>query len=247
MKIIITGTGGSVGPHVVNKFSNEGWTVYPWNRNVVNPGNPKAVEEFVLGIQPDAIIHLATGSHNWTEQLSALSKKYGARFLYSSSVSVWSDSAPAPLTVDSAVDGDSEYAKYKYEGELRSLKVNPDAYIARLGWQISRDKTVNSMTRYLNELMEREGVIHCSTSWFPSCSFVEDTAAALYNIITDQNPGLFLVNSNENLNFYNIVEMVLREFPESVPGGKTDTSNPFSMDNRMFDARVKIRKFLSQD
>ena len=87
MKIIITGTGGSVGPHVVNKFSNEGWTVYPWNRNIVNPENPKAVEEFVNGIQPDAIIHLATGSHNWTEQLSALSKKYGARFLYTSSVS----------------------------------------------------------------------------------------------------------------------------------------------------------------
>lgn len=243
MKIIVTGTGGSVGPHVVNKFSKEGWTVYPWDRNAVNPESPKAVEEFVTGIQPDAVIHLATGSHNWTEQLAALSWQHKIKFLYTSSVSVWSDFAPAPLTVDSAVDGDSDYAKYKYEGEQRSLKVNPDTYIVRLGWQISRDKTVNSMTRYLNELMEKDGIIHCSRHWFPSCSFVEDTADALYDILKSHKPGLYLVNSNESMSFFDIVKMILAEYPDSVPDGKCDGESNFKMDNRMYDGRVSIKKF----
>lgn len=153
-------------------------------------------------------------------------------------MSVWSDYVKYPVTVNTIPDGDSDYAKYKLECEKRILEANRGAYIVRLGWQIGNSPDSNNMLRYLYMQMEEKGCISASRSWYPACSFIWDTAAAAYDIVTNNKPGLYLADSNNGLSFYDIAVMLSKKHT----GLHVKDDSDFKMDNRMVDDRVKINK-----
>jgi dTDP-4-dehydrorhamnose reductase len=236
MKVLVTGTNGTVAPVVVERLAASGHGVVAWDRSRVSPDDPAAVRAFVARVSPDWIVHAATGSPDWAETLAAASG-LPARLLYVSSASVFSGRGPAPIRTDAAPDAADDYGVYKAECERRVAAANADTLIVRIGWQIGDAPGGNTMLTYLAEAHARDGAIRASTRWFPACSFLRDTADAFLELMEREAAGVYHVDGNPGLSFFEIASRLnrLHETPWTVV-----PSDDFVFDNRMADDRVAV-------
>ncbi len=242
MNIIITGVCGTVAPHFIKHYQQLGYKVINWDLQGLTVNDESKIKRFIADCKTDLILHLSLAPVEISELLAKIAFYSGIKFLYTSSVSVWSDFVKYPVTIDTPVCGISEYARYKYESEQRILTANKNSYIARIGWQIGYGTGSTDMVNYLCKEMQKNGVIKASRNWFPACSFMRDTAPAICEILENQPSGLYLVDSNNGLSFYEIATELSRVYAY----WHISDENDFVMDNRMLDERVKIRKFVRE-
>lgn len=205
MKAVITGMSGTVAPALSNYLVSKNAVVVRWDRNIIPPENQKACFDFLAGVQPDYLFHCASGSPAWAELISRLCHRLGIKVIYTSSVSIYSGSQRGPFTIHDRPSPDDNYGVYKLECEQRMLSFNPDAVVARLGWQIGTEPGKNHMVNHLDSVFGNEGKITASTRWMQACSFLEDTASCLADTLTSKPGGIYHVDSNDGLNFFQIV------------------------------------------
>lgn len=203
MKIIITGLNGTVAPAVAQQLQSRGHEVVGWNRADISPDDPEQVKQFLEKVQPAAVLHCATGSPVWAEMLAHWCGANGVKFLFTSTVSVFSWAEPGPFGLEKRPDATDEYGRYKMECEERIQQSNPQAIIARLGWQIGEKAGSNNMVDFLSRASER-GAIEASQKWQPSCAFLADTAAALVELLESHPAGMYHLEGNPGLSFYEI-------------------------------------------
>lgn len=89
-----------------------------------------------------------------------------------------------------------DYGLYKVRCEDAIWQVNPDAMIARIGWQIHDEAVGNNMLTHLERQHHEEGVISASQSWYPATSHMDDTAIGFLQLIERNEPGLYHLDSN---------------------------------------------------
>lgn len=249
MKAIITGANGTLGKGLRQYLETRGDTSVAWNRSQVPIDDYAQMEAFVRQTAPDVLFHLAipsqpTGVNNenwlvnyhWTSELAWICRQLKVRFVYISTVMVYTDNAIGPFTPESTPDAKTGYGADKLKAEERTFSQNPDAIVARLGWQIGSGAGSNNMVDFLEKEMTEKGVIKASRRWYPACSFIQDTASALVGLV-DKSPTVYLVNSNTRWTFYEIA-IALNETHGM--RWKVLPTDDFVYDQRMLDARVKI-------
>lgn len=247
MKAIITGGRGTVGSALARFLSARGDEVVLWDRSAVPIDRYQPMEDFVRREKPDALFHLAIASkgtgkpneswlvhYEWTSELAWICRQVGVRFVFTSSVMVFSDNAKGPFTLDSVPDAPEDYGYEKRMAEQRVFHQNPAAIVARLGWQIGEAAGSNNMIDFFEKQMRENGVINAGRRWLPACSFVTDTAAALASLTA---PGLHLIDGNKKWNFYEIAgalnELHGRRW-------KIVPNDDFVYDQRMMDPRGPV-------
>lgn len=248
-RVLITGSNGTVGTALRQHLEAQNIEVIGWNRQQVPIDNYDAMQHFVRGTKPDVLFHLATASkpvgmeneswhvnYVWTSELAWITRQLGIKFLFTSSVMVYTDDAKGPFTPDTKPDASEGYGYEKRMAEERVLYQNPEAIVARIGWQIGDNPDSNTMMRFFAKQIVEHGQINTSTKWYPACSFLEDTASALYDLAQGDS-GLYLVDSNKKWTFYEIVTAL-----NHLHGNqwKIAPNEDFVYDQRMIDARVKI-------
>jgi len=238
MKALFTGMNGTVAPAVAAYFKEKGHEMIIYDREKVSTTHVDQVESFIKQEHIDVLLHFAMGSYEWTTMLAKICKALSIKFVFISTVSVFSNNQRGPYTIDSIPDATDEYGAYKRKSELLVIENNPDAYIIRLGWQIGKGRGKNQMIDYLYQQMDKQGYISASSLWYPSVSFLEDSAEAVHQITTQLPPNLYHVNSNESLTFYEIVTRLRSLYPEFI----VRENQEFDADHRMVDDRVMIRK-----
>jgi dTDP-4-dehydrorhamnose reductase len=237
MKALITGMNGAVAPVVARRLWQHGHTVVAWDRSSVPTDDEGACRDFVRDIAPDWFFHFATGAPEWAETVARIAAELDVPFLFTSSVSVFSDRRPGPFDVAAEPDATDDYGRYKIECERRVLEANPEATIARLGWQIGDEPGANHMVDHLCRAAERDGRVEASRRWVPACSFLDDTAEALHRLMTGHPPGLYHLDGNPGLTFYEIV----RGLDELQGRGWTVVAaDSPELDNRMVDPRISV-------
>ena len=247
MKVIVTGANGTVGTAVCAELARRGDTAVPWNRHDVPVDDADGMRRFLDAEQPDGVMHLAVASQStglenegwlvnqqWPRLLAQLTHERGVRFLFTSSVMVYSDDAKGPFTVDTVPD--AQPGSYGYEKLLAEQAVfgqHPEAVVARIGWQIGYGQTGNQMLAFLHRQIEETGQIEASRRWYPACSFLPDTAVVLCNLL-QTGRGLYLVDSNERWSFLEIVRAIdaRRGIPWNIVPNEA-----FVYDQRMIDPR----------
>ncbi|NJL92843.1 MAG: sugar nucleotide-binding protein [Anaerolineae bacterium] len=248
MKVLITGMRGTVGTALQHYLASQGVDCVAWDRQQASWQDFEGMLAYLQRIQPTMLFHLASDSQptgvanegwrvtvDWTRDLAYLAYELGIRFLFTSSVMVFTDQAKGYFTVNSQPDAAEGYGYEKWVGEQEALRVNPEAVIARLGWQIGQAGN-NNMVDFCNRQMEREGRILASQRWYPACSFLEDTVEALFRL-AQQGRGLYLVDSNAGWTFYQIVEALNQALGAD---WVVQPSNDFIYDQRMVDPRVRM-------
>ncbi|MCC6549332.1 MAG: sugar nucleotide-binding protein [Ignavibacteriaceae bacterium] len=235
MKAVITGMSGTVAPALSNYLVTKGAVAIRWDRNIIPPENQKACFDFLAGVQPDYLFHCASGSPAWAELISRLCSRLGIKLIYTSSVSIYSGSQRGPFTPHDRPNPDDDYGIYKLECEQRILSFNPEAVVVRLGWQIGTEPEKNHMVNFLDSEFNDSGKITASVNWMQACSFLEDTAVCLADTIRTMPGGIYHFDSNDGLNFYQIVTGLknLLGKPWSVEQGDSPNLNNLLPDDRI--------------
>ena len=233
MRALVTGTNGTVAPVVVARLEAAGHETVAWDRARVPPDEAGAVEAFLAEVEPDWTVHAAMGDPAWAASLAA----WPSRMLYVSSVSVFSGRGGARLRPGDEPDAADDYGRYKAECERRVAAADPRALVVRIGWQIGEAPGNNNMLTYLADRNLREGRVAASTRWFPACSFLGDTAGALVELMERGAEGIYHVDGNPGLSFFEIASGLSRL--HGSPWTVVATDEPV-LDYRMADDRVRI-------
>jgi dTDP-4-dehydrorhamnose reductase len=247
MKALITGARGTVGAELSRRLSAQGHAVTAWDRGVVPIDDYQAMEAFVRAEAPDVVYHLAIASrptgrpneswlvnYEWTSELAWITRVLGIRFVFTSTVMVFSNDARGPFTKDSVPDAPEGYGYEKRKAEERVRYQNPDAVIARLSWQIGEAPGSNNMIDYFTRKTRELGHVPASTRWYPAAAFLGDTAEALI-ALAKMPADIYMLDSNERFTFHEIASALDR-----LHGGgwNVTPTEDFVFDQRMRDRRV---------
>ncbi len=255
MRALLTGASGTVGSRLSEVLRGEGHEVVAWDRSAVPVDDYHAMERFVREVSPEVLFHLATASrptgrpgeswlinYEWTSELAWLTRTLGVRFVFTSTVLVFSNEARGPFTVHSPPDAAEGYGYEKRRAEERAFSQNPEARVVRLGWQIGEQPTGNNMLAFLEEKTRQEGRVEASTRWYPACSLLGDTVRALVALASAE-PGLYQIDANERWTFYEIARTLSARHGHRWP---VVPSEHFVFDQRMKDERVRLPSLLER-
>jgi dTDP-4-dehydrorhamnose reductase len=249
MHIVITGASGTVGSVLTNLLKAMGHRVTPWRRQEISINNYGKMEHYLRAIEPDALIHLATASsptgleneswlvnYDWTSELAWLSHMLGFKFIFTSTVNVFSDDADGPFGIDSEPDAQTGYGNEKRQAESRVFYQNSEATVVRLGWQIGDAPGSNQMVDWILRQISEQGQIEASTKWLPACSFLDDTVVALTTLL-ERDGGLYMLDSNRGWNFCEIVTALSARFNQEWEIRPVEN---FVFDQRMIDKNIQL-------
>ena len=252
MKALVTGSNGTVGSVLCNKLASAGWGLVRWDRSDVPTDHYEPMELFVRRERPDVLFHLAAASqpaetesgggnapeeswhvnYQWTSELAWITRKLGIGFVFTSTVMVFTDAKPGPYTIASRPDATHGYGMEKRRAEERVFEQNPQAKVARLGWQIGGDLRGNQMAAWLAQRPQ----VRASARWIPACSFLDDTADALLRI-AGARPGLYHVDSNEGWSFYDLACALRKRHGAQ---WSIEPTWAWAYDQRLLDGRVPM-------
>ncbi|PYE55006.1 sugar nucleotide-binding protein [Deinococcus yavapaiensis] len=196
MRILLTGSHGTLGPKVARVFTRDGATCVGWDRDRVSPDDERASLTFLDEVRPDAIVHLAMGSERWAALLAAWANERGIPFVFTSTAMVFHHEPDGPHHRDDERTARDDYGRYKIRCEDAVTASHPGATIARIGWQIDEDATGNNMLAHLDAWQRERGKVEASRAWRPACSFMTDTASALWTLVTTPRAGAVHLDSN---------------------------------------------------
>ncbi len=248
-KAIVTGAGGTVGQALVSLLSRQGISVAKWDRRKYAVLDEAKTGDFVEKTGPDIIFHLAiasrpTGMENegnkvnvqWPRQLAALAAAKDIRFVFSSSVMVYSESVNGPYDPQSSATVDDGYGLDKKKAEAAVQEVYPRAHIARLGWQIGSAPGSNNMVDYLFSERDDNGAVSASRKWLPACAFLHSTADALIRL-SKMEPDVYLLDSNTRWSFFQVLNALNRRHGRPA---RIIADDSFVYDQRMHDPRIPM-------
>lgn len=217
MRVLVTGLNGTLGPKVARVIERGGGSCVGWDRARVSPDDADAAEAFLREVRPDAVLHLAMGGDSWAALLAAEAARHGVPFVFTSTAMVFDHDPDGPHRPHDERTSRDEYGRYKIRCEDAVLAANPDATVARIGWQIDPDATGNNMLAQLDAWQRDQGQVEASRVWRPACSFMEDTGAALWALLRAPRPGVVHLDSNaaEGYTFDRVVLGLARRFERS--------------------------------
>ncbi len=239
-RLLITGMSGTLAPYVAQFFEDNHWQVVNWDHHTISPDDHAASHEFIQQTNPDAICHLAMGSEEWAALLAAWAKQHQRPYMFSSTAMVFDSSQPGPYEIEANRDSQDPYGQYKIRCEDAIWQANPNAMIARLGWQIGDTRGGNNMLEFLHTMMDEKGKIEASSAWIPATSHMTHTAEVLYQLIEKNEAGLYHVDSNAETG-WSFVELVAALAKHHGQHWVIEENQDYKHDQRLLDRRIQTR------
>lgn len=237
--ILMTGLTGTLAPKVAKQFSQRGWNVMEWNHHDVAPDNEQASETFWASQPIDAVCHMAMGSEEWAAWLAKRCAQQKIPYLFVSTAMVFDAEVDGPYGIFNERNTKDDYGLYKVRCEDAIWRMNPDAMIARIGWQIHDEAVGNNMLTHLERQQREDGLISASQSWYPATSHMDDTAMGFLQLIERNEPGLYHLDSNANdrLSFYQLVCLLKEHYKTE---WKVVANDAYHHDQRLRDECIAL-------
>ncbi|MFH7044429.1 sugar nucleotide-binding protein [Paucibacter sp. JuS9] len=247
-RLLITGLGGTLAPHLAQAATAAGWQVLGWDRNRIPVDDEVAVAAHLQASRPDAIAHLALGAVSWGAMLAGHAARQSLPFLFTSTAMVFHHEPDGPHGPGDERTAQDEYGRYKIEAEDAIRAACPAARIARIGWQIHEVSEGNNMLATLDGWQREQGRIAASSAWVPACSFMPDTAVALLQLLQDDDGAGQTVhldsNAEEGMSFDRLVAALARRFDRQ--HWRIEVNEDYRHDQRLADPRPGRMPGLSQ-
>lgn len=204
-RILLTGMSGTVAPVLAAELRARGHEPLAWDRSAVPPADERAVEDFIRRSGVAALVHCGMGDPRWAEHMAECCDRLDVAFLYTGSVSVYGPHQVGPFGVERRPEPTDDYGRYKLECERRVLAVHADAKVVRLGWQIALRSGGNQMVEHFMRRQAESGQVRASTCWFQACSFLDDTARVLADVLERFPSGLYHLDGNPGWSMHQVV------------------------------------------
>ncbi|KXZ34909.1 sugar nucleotide-binding protein [Vibrio alginolyticus] len=237
--VLMTGLTGTLAPKVAHQFHLRGWNILEWNHHQISPDDPEQSEQFWQQHHINAVCHMAMGSEEWAAWLGEQCKRHNIPYLFVSTAMVFDATKNGPYGIFEERNTQDDYGKYKVRCEDAIWQANPDAMVARIGWQLHHQAEGNNMLAHLNRQHEEYGVITASTAWYPATSHMDDTALAFLQLIERNEAGLYHLDSNlkDKWNFYELVCALKQHYNKP---WQVLPSNDYHHDQRLTDERIAL-------
>ena len=150
MKVLVTGAKGMLGQDLCPVFEDAGMFVIETDVENLDITNFKAVEDYILNVNPQMIVHLAAYTnvdgaecdpdkadlinHKAAGNLARVAKKADIPIVYVSTDYVFDGTKSAPYLPNDQTNPLSVYGKTKALGEEAIIKNAEKYYIARTSW-----------------------------------------------------------------------------------------------------------------
>lgn len=193
MRLLLTGSNGTVGTRVRETAADRGWEVARWDRSTASPDDPAAISAHVSQVAPDAVLHLAMGAPSWAAQLGTTAAQAGIPYVFTSTASVFAP--PGPHRIADERTATDDYGRYKIECEDAVRSASDQAVVVRLGYQIDLAAGGNNMGAHLRD-QAAAGPVPASSGWTPATSMLSDTVTALLDLLERPRPGLHHLDAN---------------------------------------------------
>lgn len=234
--VLVTGLNGRLAPYLKDALESMGINVVPFDRTLLSIEDRAAQIQHIKQNNVDSIFHLATGPETWVGTLAGIAKELDIPFLYTSTESVFEPTSKGPFTPDHPADATGDYGRYKIAGEQAALEANPDAIIARLGWQMFDTFDADNLLTHVRDMHDEKGYLYASTKWLPAVAFVGHTMQCLLDLMDAEVPGTYHIGGNENgLSFFDIVNLINEKF--NLQWDIREGDDP-ARDGRIVDERV---------
>jgi dTDP-4-dehydrorhamnose reductase len=190
MRLLLTGSRGTVGSAVRTAAAERGIEVVPWLREEADPDHPGPM---LARTRPDAILHLAMGAPRWAAAMARHAAERAVPFVFTSTASVFAP--PGPHRIDGPRTAPDDYGRYKIACEDAVRQASGAATIVRLGYQIDLVRPGNNLGAHLRSAAQA-GPVRASAGWIPATSMLDDTAAALLDLLAAPRPGTHHLDAN---------------------------------------------------
>lgn len=236
---IVTGVNGTLAPVLVAKLKQQGINVTAWDRHQVPPGDIDAVRYFLDKQKPNMLYHLAMGDAAWAKTLAIETARRNIKLLFTSTAMVFNHVPDGPHLVCHRRTALDDYGQGKIACEDVIMEFNPNAIIARIGWQIAWSEGGNNMFAHLVKTHDENGFICASETWFPACSLMTDTCEGLCRLIENGAQGVYQLDSNrhDKLSF---AEIVQRINDKHALNWQIKVDESYVHDQRLPDERIEI-------
>ena len=216
MRLLLTGSRGTIGGAVLDAAAAAGFDVVPWLREQADPNQPTAVQSALERTAPEAILHLAMGATDWAAAMARHAEAHSIPFVFTSTASVFAP--PGPHRIGDPRTATDEYGRYKIACEDAVRAASDRAVVVRLGYQIDLRRGGNNLGAHLRQ-QAAAGPIRASAGWVPATSLLEDTVAALLGLLRDPLPGLHHLDANaeQAWTYPQVVAGVVRAMGEDWP------------------------------
>jgi dTDP-4-dehydrorhamnose reductase len=203
MRLLVTGLSGTLAPLLAEAARARGHAVLAWDHRAAGPAEGPGFNDHFAHFAPEAVAHLGLSDTASTAALATCAARLGIPFLFCSTAMVFNHEPTGPHGVDDARNAADDYGRSKIAAEDAAQHAHPGASIVRVGWQIPRDdagppqpgqRPPNHMLAALDRWQAEEGHIAASRRWIPACSFMNDSAQAMLDLLAQ--PGIHHLDSN---------------------------------------------------
>jgi dTDP-4-dehydrorhamnose reductase len=203
MRLLVTGLSGTLAPWLAEAARAQGHEVLAWDHRAARPAEGPGFNDHFANFAPQAVAHLGLSDTAQTAALATCAARIGIPFLFCSTAMVFHHEPNGPHGVDDARTAADAYGRSKIDAEDAVQNAHPGASIVRIGWQIAphdagppqpRRRPPNHMVAALDRWQAEGGRIAASRLWIPACSFMDDTAQAMLNLLAQ--PGIHHLDSN---------------------------------------------------
>ncbi|WP_430477058.1 dTDP-4-dehydrorhamnose reductase [Bacillus cereus] len=225
MKVLVTGAKGQLGQDVVKLLEEQAWEVFGFGREELNITDEKQVNEKILLIQPDIIIHTAAYTQvdqaesdeetafkvnaEGTKYLAQAAEAVGARFCYVSTDYVFDGTKNEPYKADDQTNPQTIYGKSKLVGERYTQEYCSKSYIVRTSWVFGLygNNFVKTMLRLAEEKKEL-GVVHDQVG---SPTYTTDLARFIINLVQTDKYGVYHGSNSGVCSWYEFAKEIFEQ------------------------------------
>ncbi len=224
MKILITGAKGQLGQDVVKLLEEQTCEVFSFGREELNITDEKQVNEKVLSIQPDIIIHTAAYTQvdqaesdeeaafkvnaEGTKYLAQAAESVGAKFCYVSTDYVFDGTKNTPYKADDQTNPQTVYGKSKLVGEQYTQEYCSKYFIVRTSWVfgIYGNNFVKTMLR-LAESKKEIGVVNDQVG---SPTYTADLANFIIKLMKSNKYGIYHASNSGVCSWYDFAQEIFK-------------------------------------
>lgn len=209
MRIMVTGSTGTLGKSLCPMLEKEGFQFWACNSKIFDVTNTKMVNEIMDKISLDFIIHLAAFTNidaaeddpehaydvnvTGTRNIANIAKKHNIPILYVSTNNVFDGKSEKPYKTTDATNPINVYGKTKLQGEREIIKATKKHYILRTSWLYGTGGYVDAMLTFSNFRKE----ISVVNDQIGSPTNVDDVSKKIIEIIKNKSPyGIYHISSS---------------------------------------------------
>ncbi|WP_338646115.1 dTDP-4-dehydrorhamnose reductase [Flavobacterium sp. KS-LB2] len=221
-KIVVTGATGQLGSEL--KELSENYAQYEWifaDRTEVSLDNLDVLKKQLEVLSPNIILncgaYTAVDKAETEQELANMinnlavgiiaqyAKDHSVKLIHISTDYVFDGTSSVALTEEAITKPINVYGATKRAGELRCLKLNPEAIIIRTSWVYSRFG--NNFVKTMQRLLQERDTISVVNDQIGSPTYAADLAQVMMDIVTAQEwiAGMYNYSNEGEVSWFEFV------------------------------------------